>query len=269
MTTRYLYAQRPIGTCRAQRAARAADTARSVSNASALYERPLLAHSGPTPMRMGESLDQPYPWPWVRLDTASGVPTRLDEATIYLRHTRGSLDVSLRLIGLTHVEPEVSEDPAKLPSSMPCLLKAELLQYVAGSTTPTLIAETERSVDIICIPDPVTPWYPLVSLLSMGWAAGLGGYNKDLQTISGGGVLRVGQLYPPDLALLLRQRITIDFGDEGWTPDFDAWRQYPSFVRVTLIKDPARSPVWDPEATQDLEFVRIFCVGSEMRERGR
>lgn len=267
--SRYLYLQRPSGACQAQRPLRAAESGLNLSNAIAHYQRPLLAHSGPTPMRMGEDYTDPYPWPWVRLDTTTGVPTRLDEATIFLRHARGTLDISLRLIGLYHVEPEVDTDPTEMPTLAPCLLKAELLQYVAGTTTPSVIATLEQTLDLVCLPDTITPWYPLVTALSLGWGAATGGYDPDVQTIAGGGTLRVGQLYPQDVALLKRARIALDFGDAGWAGGFDAWRLNPSFVRVTLIKDPARSIIWDPAATQDPELIRIYCVGSEIRERGR
>lgn len=267
--SRYTYQQRAIGTTRAQRPARAAETGLSVANSIALYERPVCVHSGPSPMRMGESFDIAYPWPWVRLDTAAGVPTRLDEATVWLLHTKGTLDVSLRLVGICSVNPEADEDPGKMPSSLPCLITVELLQYVAGSTTPATLATQTIEQDIICYPDAVTPWYPLLSILSMGALFAKTGYNKDIQTYQGGGLLRVGQLYPPDLALLQRVRLSCDFGDAGWSPNFDAWRTNPCFVRVTCVRNTLKTPVWEPLATQNYELVRIFCVGSEMSMRGR
>lgn len=267
--SRYTYQQRQIGSTRAQRPARAAESALNVSNSIALYERPVRVHSGPSPMRMGESYQLAYPWPWVRLDTAAQVPTRLDEASVFLLHSKGSLDVSLRLIGICSVAPESDQDPATMPSSMPCLITVELLQYVAGSTTPQLLGTTTIAQDVICYPDAVTPWYPILSLLSMGALFAKGGYNKDIQSYSGGGLLRVGQLYPPDLALLQRVRLSLDFGDAGWSPSFDAARLNPCFVRVTCVRDTTKTPVWEPLATQNFELVRIFCVGSEMLMRGR
>lgn len=266
--TRYTYRRRPLGSCRAQRAARAAEVGQNLANAIALYERPLLLHSGPNPMRMEEDYSIPYPWPWVRLDTATVVPTRLDEATVYLTHAKGSHDISLRLIGLTHVDPEVNIDPVKMPSIMPCLITAELCQYVSG-TSATVIASKQIQQDIICYPDTVHPWYPLLSELALGWKAGKGGYNPNLQEYSGGGLLRVGQIYPPDLAILQRVRLSIDFGDAGWSPSFTSWRTNPSFIRITCELDTSKTPVWEPQAQQDFEYVRIFCIGSEIRERGR
>jgi len=270
--TLYTYRRRPTGSCRPRIAARGADVGKNLSNAIALYERPVLVHSGPTPMRMTESFNLHYPWPWVRMDTAAHVPTRLDEATIWPSRSRGSLDVSLRLMGiyaLLNPGQEPSEDPTTYPTIVPVLMKVQVLQYVSG-TSPTLIAEVEQQVDILCYPNYVTPWYPLLTILSVGMNQPTStGYDKDLQNTGSGGLLRVGQLYPPDLPLLQRLRLTVDFEDADWSPSFATARQYPVMVRVTCVKDPAKSILWDPVASQTDEYVRIFCVGSEMRMRGR
>ena len=271
MTT-YLYSRRPPGSSRSRVPVRAAETSRNLANAISLYQRPILVHSGPTPMRMTESFNLPYPWPWVRLDTSSGVPVRLDEATWWPLRSRGSLDVSMRLVGIyamVEVAAEPTDDPTTYPTIAPCLIKAELLQYVSG-TTPTVLASTEVEQDVVCFPNYVTPWYPLISLLSLGMnQPGQPGYDPQIQNTGSGGLLRVGQLYPPDLPLLQRVRLTVNFEDADWPTSFAAAREYPVFVRVTCIKNPAKAVLWDPNASTNPEYVRIFCVGSEMRVRGR
>lgn len=266
--SRYSYSRRAVQSCRAQRAARAAETGLSAANCAAQYQRPVLVHSGPSPMRMGEDWGIPYPWPWVRMDTAFGVPTRLDEATVWLTRIKGSLDCSLRLVGLYHEVPEGTGDPSGSPTIMPVQIQAELCAYTTG-TTPIVLATATVKTDIICYPDRTEPTYPLITELTLGYLAGKGGYDRDRQTYSGGGLLRIGQLYEPDLALIQRVRISVDYGDAGWSPSFAALRENPCFVRITCIKNAAKTPAWDPAADQSLEHVRIFCVGSEMRDRGR
>lgn len=273
--TRYTYSRRQIGSCKARVPARGADCALTLGNAIALYQRPVVVHVGPTPMRMGEGYSIPYPWPWVRLDTASGVPTRLDEATFYARSSRGALDVSLRIIGLYQlvddggapVEPQ--DDPATRPTIAPCLVTVELCQYVTG-TAPTILASVDVQLDVVCFPNYVTPRYPLLSLLSIGTGYALdAGYNKDLMNLGAGGVLRVGQLYPADLGLLQRVRLTVEFDAASWSPSFAAALERPIFARVTCIKDTTKSILWDADAATDPELIRIFCVGSQMTMRGR
>ena len=268
----YLYSRRPPGSSKARVPARAAETSRNLANAISLYQRPILVHSGPTPMRMTEAFTVPYPWPWVRLDTDPQVPIRLDEATWWPIRSRGSLDVSLRLVGLYALaEPgaEPTDDPTTYPTIAPCLIKAELLQYVSG-TTPTVLASTEIEQDVVCFPNYITPWYPLLSLLSLGMAEPTGGgYDPQLQNLGSGGVLRVGQLYPADLGLLQRVRLTVPFEAADWPTSFASAQEFPVFVRVTCVKNPAKAILWDPNASTNPEYVRIFCVGSEMRVRGR
>lgn len=269
----YDFTRRPPGSSRSQVAVRAQDSSRNVSNARALYERPILVHSGPTPMRQTESLSEPYAWPWVRLDTAPGVPTRLDEATIWPARARGSVDISLRLVGLyalinPNVEP--AEDPTGNPTVAPVTIKAELLQYTTG-ISPTLISDAVLNTDVLCYPAYVKPWYPLISLLSMGMAADPASpdYDPARQNTGAGGLLRTGQLYPADLPLLQRVRLSLNFEAKDWSPTFAAARDYPCFLRVTLTKDSSRSIAWSNLALTNPEFVRIFCVGSAMYQRGR
>lgn len=273
--TLYTYARRPIGSCKARVPARGADCAQTLGNTLALYQRPVIIHSGPTPMRMDEVFDVPYPWPWVRLDTALHVPTRLDEATFYPMRSKGALDVSLRLIGLyqmadvSGVPVEPSDDPATRPTIAPVTLTVEICQYVSG-TTPTVIASLSQAVDVVCYPNYKTPWYPLLSLLALGTNDyGSPGYDKDLIGLGAGGVLRVGQLYPPDLALLQRVRLTLDFEASDWSPDFATALTRPAFVRVSCVKDTGKAIQFDPLASTNPEHVRIFCVGSQMTMRGR
>jgi hypothetical protein len=277
----YSYRQRPIGSCQPKRALRGSETGQNVANAIALYERPKLVHSGPTPMRQGEAEEgDPYPWPWVRLDTAAGVPTKFDEATVWLTHLKGTFDVGLRVIGCTFAKGFGEGEPAAAPSFAPVIITAELLQYQAGSTTPVQLASVELKTTIICYPvNSSRPYYPILTILGNGWRAGeLGGiYDKDLQNVPL--TTRQGQVYPQDRALLQPIRLSIPYGDAGWTPDFETRRDTPCFIKVSCIKDTARDIVWDPaiidspaspfRAYRSPEFIRIFNVGSQIHDRGR
>lgn len=273
--TLYTYSRRPIGSCKARVAARGADCAQSLANAIALYQRPILVHSGPSPMRMEEDQSVPWPWPWVRMDTAVGVPTRLEDATFYPRHERGSIDISMRLIGMYQmigdggVNLEPQDDPATHPTVVPCELLAELCQYVSG-TAPTVLASTTVRQEIIAYPNYKTPWYPLLTLLALGTNDYTSpGYDRNLMSLGAGGLLRTGQLYPPDLALLQRVRLTIDFEPAAWSPSYATALTRPVFVRVTCIRDAGRPILYDPLASTNDEHIRIFNVGSEIRMRGR
>lgn len=273
--TLYTYSRRPIGSCKSRVAARGADCAQTLANAIALYQRPILVHSGPSPMRMAETRSIPWPWPWVRMDTAANVPTRLEDATFYPRHERGSVDISMRLIGLYQmvgdggVTLEPQDDPATHPTVVPCEITAELCQYVSG-TSPTVLASTVLRQEVLCYPNYKTPWYPILTLLALGTNdAGSPGYDRNLMSLGAGGLLRVGQLYPPDLALLQRVRMTIDFEPSVWSPNYTTALQRPMFVRVTCLLDTGRSILFDPLASTNHEHLRIFNVGSEMRLRGR
>lgn len=272
--TIYTYSRRPIGSCKARVPVRGADSAQALHNAIALYQRPILVHSGPAPMRQDEDFSQPWAWPWVRLDTASGVPTRLDDATFWPMRSKGAVDISLRLIGMYQMSDNIGApvesdaDPATRPTIAPVIITSELCQYLSG-TSPTVLASAQLSTEIVCYPNVKVPWYPLLSLLALGTNDYSGpGYDKNLMATGSGGVLRVGQLYPQDLGLLQRLRTTIDFDNAVWSPDFTTARGLPVFVRVTCIKDPARSIQYDPQASTNAEHIRIFCVGSEMRLRG-
>lgn len=268
----YTFRRRAPGDCKAKVPVRAAAASRNLANAVALYERPILVHAGPTPMRMSESLNLAYPWPWVRLDTATGVPTRLDEATLWGLRERGSVDVSLRLVGVyaqSNTGVSSAEDPTTLPTVAPCDLVLELLQYVSG-TTPTLIASSTTRVNVIAYPNYTTPWYPLLSLLSMGMAQpGTPPYNPATQGTGSGGLLRVGQFYPADLPILQRVRLTLDFDAASWTPDWATARQFPVLARLSCVLAAGATISWDPTANPNPEFVRIFNVGSAWYMRGR
>lgn len=278
MTT-YSYRQRPIGSCQAKRPARGSDTGMNVANAIALYERPKLVHTGPTPARQGEAEEFSTPWPWVRLDTGSDARTELEQATIWPQHPRGSLDFSLRLVGVTYAKNLGDEDPMERSTFAPVLVTAELLQYQNGSAVPVVLASTTLATTIRCFPGggggPVR--YPLLYCLQQGWRAS-GGYNKDMQ-LPGYATQRYGQLYPQDLPLLQPLRLTLDYEADVWTPNFADAAENPAFVRVTCIKDPAREIRWDPSVVasasnpvrdfrQD-EFIRIFTIGSSIIDRGR
>lgn len=269
----YTYQRRAPGDCRAQVAVRSSSTGKNLANARALYERPVLVHTGPTPMRMSESLNLAYPWPWVRLDTASGVPTRLDEATVWPLRSTGSLDVSLRLVGIyaqsSGSATSSADDPTTLPTVAPCEVKAEVLQYLSG-TSPTLLASATAQVNVVAYPNYTVPWYPLLSLLSRGMRApGDGVYNPAIQGTGSGGLLRVGQFYPADLPLLQRVKLTVDWDDATWSPNYATARQFPLLVRVSCVLAPGATILWDPTARPNPEYVRIFCVGSAMYQRGR
>jgi hypothetical protein len=276
----YSYRKRPIGSCQPKRPLRAAETGQNIANAIALYERPKLVHSGPTPMRQGEVEEgDPYPWPWVRLDTSAGVPTKFDEATVWLTHIKGSFDVSLRVIGGTFAKGFGEGEPTEAPTFAPVIITAELLQYQAGSTTPVQLASVELKTTIICYPvNSSKPYYPILTILGNEWRAGdTRRYDKDSQNMAL--PLRHGQLYPQDRALLQPIRLSIPYGDTGWAPDFETRRDTPCFIRVTCIKDTARDIVWDPaiidspaspfRAYRSGEFVRIFNIGSQIHDRGR
>jgi len=273
--TFYTYSARAPGSSKAKIPVRGADSGLTLANAIALYQRPVLIHAGPMPMRMGEARNIPYPWPWVRLDTASGVPTRLDEATFYPTRSRGTIDVSMRLLGLYQmvgltgrpVEPD--EDPAQHVTKAPVLITVDLCQYTSG-TTPTVIATTTLGVSVSCYPNYKTPWYPLLSMLSLGTNdQAAGGYDKNLINLGNGGVLRTGQMYPADVGLLQRVRISLPFEAADWVPNYSTAQDRPVFVRVTCVVDPANSFIYDPLASTNPEHFRIFNVASEMRLRGR
>lgn len=273
--TIYAYSSRRPGSCKAKVPTRGVDSAQTLNNAIALYQRPVQVHSGPTPMRQGEGLDAPYPWPWVRLDTAAGVPTRLDEATFYPRVSRGTLDVSMRLVGLYQAadlggDPvENSDDPTSRISLVPCLVTVELCQYVSG-TTPTVIATSTTPQTIVFYPNFKVPWYPLLSHLSIGVDDSLSpDFNLYMANSGGGGVLRAGQFYPPDLAILQRVLVSLDFEEADWAPDFTTAADRPVFVRVTCVADPAGGAQLDPLSDGDFTYFRVFNVASEMRVRGR
>lgn len=274
----YSYRQRPIGSCQPRRPLRAADTGQNIANAIALYERPVHVHRGPEPMRQGEAEElDPYPWPWVRLDTSVGVPTKLDEAIVWITHLKGSIDITMNLIGCTYAKNIGDVDAATIPSFAPVTITAELKQYVNGSTTPAVLASATLNTTIRCLPVNTTPAgrYPMLKLIDIGWKANGPGatYKKDLMQIIAGA--RYGQFYPPDLALFQPTRLTIDYGDTGWTPDFDTCAENPAFVTITCVKAAGKEVVWDPSIVNGFrnwrsdEFVRIFNVGSAMWDRGR
>jgi hypothetical protein len=235
----YSYRKRPIGSCIPRRSLRAAEVGQNVANSIALYERPKLIHVGPEVMRQGESEEgDPHPYKWVRLDTASGVPDTLDRADVWLQHPKGSLDVLFDLIGCTYAHNIGEVDAATRCSFAPVSITATLFQYVAGSDTPAALATTTLNTTIRCFPVNAKPAsrYPILTMLEWGWrpaAPGLA-YNKDEQQVRAGA--RYAQLYPVDFAILQRVRLTLDYGDLGWSPDFATRADNPAFVEIKCIK---------------------------------
>lgn len=287
----YSYRRRPIGSCQPQQPLRASDTGRNVANAIALFERPIQVFVGPTPMRQGESEATPYPWPWVRMDTAAGVPTALDKASVWLRHPKGTFDLMMRLVGVTYVADADGTDPGDKPTFAPVLITTTLYQYQDGSDVPVQLAQSVTPTTIRCWPTSglrlikgtggtrvyASPnsgrFYPLLLTLGYGWRAGRGlaEYDRNMQFENPG----KSHFYPIDRAIMQPVRVALDYGNAGWSPDYATRQEHPCFIVVNCIKDPAREIVWDqsvidgPLPYRSPEFIRIFNVGSQLTDRGR
>lgn len=277
----YSYRQRPIGSCRARQPVRGAETALNIANARALYLRPKMIHAGPTPQRQGESEEIPFAWPWVRLGGPAGGPEYLERASaVWLQHPLGTLDVLLRVVGITFAKGIGDVRPTDHSTRAPVKLTTELCQYQDGSETPVVLASTVLNTTILCYP--VTPlqthaYHPLLKILSLGWrAVSTGGYLPNRQFA---GSQRDSQFYPADLAILQSVRLELPYGDTGWAPSFDAVADKPCFLRVKCELDTGRPIIWDQSVVnspgepirnfRDPEFIRIFNMASTVYDRGR
>lgn len=272
--TRYYYMDRPLGSCRAGVPARAADTGITVSNMRALYERPRLIHAGPAPWRRGEDEGaDPFPWSWTRMDLAAGDRrTVLDRFSLWLTRSNGSVEVSMRICPITYPENGAGvDDPAQAPTIFSADFKVELLQHVHGSMTPVVIASSTTTYPALAAyPATDRPIYPILTQLLMGWRPKDGvGYLPDDHQIRAG--LRIGQLYRPDMALLQRVKVRLDYG-EPWDGGFAAARINPFLVRVSCHLTPGSTIKWDPAIINGYntpEFLRLYCIATEVRDAGR
>lgn len=263
MTDYYTYGQRNIASTQAEKVARASETAQSVQNARALYYRPKLIHSGPF-VHFTEQQPEPNAWSWIHLGVDAEKNTLLDQCTFFPQHSLGTIDVSLRLIGATFASPRANLDPIEVKSQADISFVVRLKQFVNNSTTPTTIETATQIQTIIFNPATNYPARPVLSLIHSGW---ISDENQHLwgdpfaNTTS-----RPPQLYEADLPLIQRATISIDFDVADFDPDYPIICEVRADLTGTVSFDGSistASPVLNPV------YVKLFNVGSTMRERGR
>jgi hypothetical protein len=270
MSDYYTYGQRNIASTQAEKVARASETAQSIENARALYYRPKLIHSGPF-VHFTPQQPEPNAWPWIRLDTDLEKNTLLDQCTFFPQHERGSLDLSLRLIGATAARPNANVDPLEVKSEADILFEVRLKQFVDNSVTPATIEFITHSQTITFHSATQYPERPVLSLISLGWTYfDSVVYDPDIQMWGDpftNPTARPPQLYEKDMPLLQRVTMSIDFD----AADFNARFPLICEVRANLG---AGGISFDPQIPttsvyRTAEYMRLFNAASTIRERGR
>lgn len=271
--TRYSYSRRPVGSCRAQRPTRAAETAQTVENAIALYTRPRLIHAGPAPWRRGETEgSDPHPWSWSRMDlSADQKLTVLDRCSFWLSRANGTIEVNLRICPVTYSASGTGiDDPATCPTVFSANFKVELITYENGSLTPSVIASSVTTYSTLAAyPAIQRPVYPILTQIREGWRRGSGDYLVNDHQIRSG--LRTGQVYRQDLGLIQKVKCRLDYG-EPWTGGFTTARTNPYFIRVSCYLTPGSTISWDPSIISpynSADSLRVYCIASEIRDMGR
>lgn len=268
----YIYKKRPITSTQAGRVARATDTSKSLENSKALYQRPILIHSGPF-VRFTAQQPEPIGWPWVTFDSDSEKNTLLDQCTFYPQHQTGELDISLRLILATAASSgNLGDDPFDVQTNISVNFQINILQYANGFTTPNIISTQTITERLIAFPATSNPKYPALSLINLGWVYYDNvSYNKYIQLWGDPydyPEARPPQLYETDFKILQKVSFTVPF-DDSYNAD------YPLIVEVRA--DNGGEIVWSDKiptnnqyitAADPLEYIRMFNVASTIRERG-
>lgn len=275
MSDQYTYLKRSISSCDGGKIARAAATSLSVENARALYLRPKLIHSGPM-VHFRTQFTEPQAWSWVTLDEDAEKNELLDQCSFYAQHVNGKIDVNLRLLIGNAAFPSNLDGIDEKVTTVPLSIQVNIYQYEDGSTAKNVIGGVTINKRFASYVACDYPFSPALSNIFIGWGPRDGtGYNKYEQrfgSFDSNQRQRPAQLYPADFKFLQKISLSTTYGDET---SFDPEKPLLVEVKCGYWSD-AIGIDWDLDIESNLaaaslrtrEYIRVFCVGSSIYERG-
>lgn len=274
MSDYYSYRKRLIASCDGVKIARATDTSQSVENVKALYTRPKLIHSGPM-VHFRTQNTVPQAWSWVTLDVDAEKNTLLDQNSTYLQHSNGVIDVNLRLLIGNAAFPTSIDGIDSAISTVPLTLQVNLYQYENGTTDKNIIGGVTLNRRFASYVSCDYPFSPALSNIFLGWAPREGvAYDKYEQRFGSyysDPRQRPAQLYEADFKYIQRVNLSVPY----FLEDIDPLKPIIVEVRCDYWSDPIGIE-WHPDIEANnnssifrtREYVRVFCVGSSMYDRG-
>jgi len=132
----YSYLKRKIQTCQAKQDVNATFTALNLANIYEQYQRPIHVATGPSPHKEfgSDVAGQGVEWPWIHCNTLTTEKNlTFDKATIWPLYPKGTLDISLRMLGYSILVDKPNVDPIEIKSVVPIEFKFKLLRFENGS----------------------------------------------------------------------------------------------------------------------------------------